>query len=439
MKSKLERAINNYNTALFKLEKAFSEQDIQSINERVFDVLISRDLIQIILKDRTKYSSRSLSTLAQLDSRLRSHSKIIAQVVSQLFEQKSIIPPSKEAWWWYLEIYEKPLNPFERYARFSNWYWFLFFYFILVSYLCFGITLRYITAIKIQIPTEITAAIIIGAIALIPYIPKLMTFLSDILDVLAGRIYSGILEKPLNNLLNNLPIPSDWRDKLTNNLPVIYLILVLLILSLIYSSLPMMAEVYNEYGVELYNHGQLDKSEIQLKRATVLEPSYPEPHYNLGIIYEKKLDYQRAKIEYQLAAKKNFSGAYNRLARLYILEDKYSRAITLLVEGLKYMRDVSDTEIEYAIHKNLGWVRLKQKRYEQAEAELRFAIDLNPKEASAHCLLAQTLEIQNYKEKALIQWENCLKYASIDNLDEDEWIGIAQQRLKVNNKGTLKN
>jgi uncharacterized protein HemY len=71
--------------------------------------------------------------------------------------------------------------------------------------------------------------------------------------------------------------------------------------------------------------------------------------------------------------------------------------------------------VRYSLFKNLGWVRLEQKRYEEAEGWLKGAIGLSqqPKAvkvvnpSSVHCLLAKVLERQ--KQSAMAEWQKCRK------------------------------
>jgi uncharacterized protein HemY len=113
---------------------------------------------------------------------------------------------------------------------------------------------------------------------------------------------------------------------------------------------------------------------------------------------------------------------------LYIRDRKYAEAVSLLLSRLNYIPENSP-EVRYAFLKNLGWARLKQQRYAEAETHLRDAIELNQTSASAHCLLAQVLEKQDAKKSALPVWETCLGYADGRNPDEDAWMDLARQRI----------
>jgi hypothetical protein len=44
--------------------------------------------------------------------------------------------------------------------------------------------------------------------------------------------------------------------------------------------------------------------------------------------------------------------------------------------------------------------------------------------------MAQVLDGQKRPDEALDEWNNCLKYASIQNVDEDSWIAMARIRLE---------
>ncbi|MEG4803070.1 hypothetical protein QUB63_24650 [Microcoleus sp. ARI1-B5] len=87
--------------------------------------------------------------------------------------------------------------------------------------------------------------------------------------------------------------------------------------------------------------------------------------------------------------------------------------------------------------KNLGWVRLEQGRYEEAQQTLQAAIGIaqNPKTikyidnpGAAHCLLAQVLDKQK-QASALEQWQKCCQLGSRLNPDEDTWLHLSHQNL----------
>jgi Flp pilus assembly protein TadD len=121
--------------------------------------------------------------------------------------------------------------------------------------------------------------------------------------------------------------------------------------------------------------------------------------------------------------------AYNNLARLNIINKAYSDAATLLISGLEI---VKDDRVKYDMLKNLAWARVSQSRFSEAETNARSAIDLDNSRAPGYCLLAQALEGSGDIQAALQPWNDCLKYANAHNPDEDNWIGMARQRLEAN-------
>lgn len=184
--------------------------------------------------------------------------------------------------------------------------------------------------------------------------------------------------------------------------------------------------IYNERGVDNYLSDQLPLVINNFTEALKLEPNFAETHYNLGVFYEDLRDFDRARSEYRLAMQDGLAAAYNNQARLSILEKDYAAAVDLLLKGLKLAKHNAE---KYAFWKNLGWVRQKQGRHREAKDCLISAIELEKEQASAYCLLAQTLDNLGEKTEAYVTWENCLRYASSYRPDEDAWIDLARQHL----------
>lgn len=185
----------------------------------------------------------------------------------------------------------------------------------------------------------------------------------------------------------------------------------------------------NNEGLKDHFNNDFTSAEAHYEWALFFQPSEPETHYNLGLLYEDQLDFERAQAHYQLAVEGNLDAAYNNLARLYIRDEAYNEAVYWLLYGLER---TSDDEVRYDMGKNLGWARLGLEQYAEAESWLRAAIQLRMQRAPAYCLLAQVQEGQKKKDEALKAWENCLKYADPRFPDEDEWIHMARLRLKEN-------
>jgi tetratricopeptide (TPR) repeat protein len=239
-------------------------------------------------------------------------------------------------------------------------------------------------------------------------------------------------QEGFDKLLEKLSIPKQYREeaKLASAL------LLSGILISIWFCLPLISNFYNRNGLKNYNERNLGEAEQDYLKAISLNADNMEAHYNLGNLYEEWQDLEKAKKEYQLAVAGNFPDAYNNLARLYIQEKKYPQTATLLSKGLLLAKEQNSLpEVRYSLFKNLGWVRLEQGRYEEAQQALQTALGIannleaaKLKPSAAHCLLAQVLDKQK-QPTALEQWQKCCQLGSRLNPDEDTWLHLSQEKL----------
>ena len=195
---------------------------------------------------------------------------------------------------------------------------------------------------------------------------------------------------------------------------------------------PNYAEVHSALGFLCQNRQDVECARREYEKAIALDPNLAIAHLNLGILCEDRQDWECASTAYQQAARNGLPAAYNNLARLRILQQDFDAAAELLSQGLQLAKDPNT---QYATLKNLGWAKLGQKRYFEAEETLRKAIELKGDRAPAHCLLAQVKESENQAQNALPEWENCLRYASRYNPDEAAWIDMARERLNAKGEG----
>lgn len=191
-------------------------------------------------------------------------------------------------------------------------------------------------------------------------------------------------------------------------------------------SLPQLSKFVNNRGLASYLEGRFSRAENAFQLARMLNPQNRATLYNQAWHCEEVRDFQCAREKYQMSAKLGLPAAYSNLGRLYIKDSDYDGAVDLLQKGLKL---ASQDPVKYALHKNLGWARLGQGRYQEAEAQLYEAIALDGDRASAYCLLAQVKEKLGDTQVALNHWSTCQEYGRSDDTDEDAWLGMARQRL----------
>ncbi|WP_242059328.1 serine/threonine-protein kinase [Nostoc foliaceum] len=167
-------------------------------------------------------------------------------------------------------------------------------------------------------------------------------------------------------------------------------------------------------------------------KAFKLKPDTWEARYGLGNFYEEQGRYDLAEQQYRLAIKYSNNQAMNavsNLARLKNLQEKYSEAAALALQGLNRTQN---REWQAGLYKNLGWARFKQQRYVEAEDYLQKSVKLDSERVDAYCLLAQTYEALGNLSKAKIYWEVCLLATS--SLPEvQEWRQQVLRRLLQKN------
>jgi len=187
---------------------------------------------------------------------------------------------------------------------------------------------------------------------------------------------------------------------------------------------------YNNMGVICQRQKDFACAKIWYDKALKLNPNNAVARYNLAGFYDDSGNFERAEVEYQLAAQSESSFAANAIsdwARVRILRGDTARAMALSLRGLQ---QTDNPKVKSALHKNLGWALWMETNYNEAEVHLRKAIQLNKQRTDAYCLLAQVLESQGKKEEALVEWENCLKHDSKNRVEVLTWQTMARQRLK---------
>jgi tetratricopeptide (TPR) repeat protein len=407
----LDSAINRYQQILTHIEQTAPNADA----EEIFQLLLVRDAVQDLLQKSESISTSLLFILTELDQRLeKQQTKILA--IEGYAHWRKTWQPLESAWWWHFS------SP-------SNHHWWT-----KLDWLWNGLTLVFLA---------ISVSLIVDGI------PRFLSGGLDTVSVLAVIIPSLLALLTSGSLT---PIGREARNYLLQKLGKSWCSLVSLLLSLILSLsliiihqffLDDFAVYFDNQGSNFYEEGQWEQALSNYQKAVALDPNYAQAHYHLGIVYEDLQQFDKAQTEYLLAVQQDKSPnslirlqAYNNWGRLLILEKKYTKAITPLLEGKNALdeKQVKTSEdfqkVKYALLKNLGWAQLELKNYSSAQSLLEEAIKFNPSKAPAYCLLAQVLQAQSQKEKALQNWTNCLTYADQRSPDEYLWLGIAREKEK---------
>ncbi|MEH1939227.1 MAG: tetratricopeptide repeat protein [Nostoc sp.] len=398
--SDLVSAVKQYELTLTALEAAATTHPSP---QQVIDVLMARDEVYAVRTAKTQTDKESLMMVISLDERLKKQSELITKLV-KLADWRAIVHPPVEAWWWFLE---PPTNQWDKF----DWLWSAGSVTLLTASLSLvvDISSRFLTGVPDTL----------GAFTITTQ--SVLTLLA------AGGALTKTGQEAIERLLISLNIPKHFQNEVKFG----FTLLLFLCLFSIRFYLPKIAIFYYNQGEKDYKANRLASAQSNYNRAIKLNPDDLKTHHRLGQLYERLQDFDRARAEYQIAVQGDFGKGYNNLARLYILDKKYPAAIALLKEAQLRTKDNQDKELQYGLLKNLGWALLEQKRYVDAENNLQEAINLTSDRAPAYCLMAQIRERQNDKKKAVLEWEKCLAYAFEYNPDEDAWISMAQQCLKV--------
>lgn len=468
--------VQRYCEALDAIENALKQPNSSPpSSEQFLELLIARQAIQVELINTPPTTKKSLlKKINQLDDRLRKQIDSI-QRSTQLANWRSNLNPPLEAWSWFLESLPKRWWDYD-----TIW---SFFSLVLLTF-----SLSLLVDISSRLwgggPDAIDA---VGTASII--VQSLIALLAG--GAALSKLGLGGLVKPIEQFLSYLRIPKRLWHEISLGLSI--LLFAFLFISHRHL-LPILSIKHNQSGENDYAKGQLLSAEYKYNRALKLNPNNGKAHYNLGRLYEAVQDFEPASKEYQLAAKGGYYKAFNHLAHLYssdgnYSDGNYSKAVAWLLKGLEknnngeedkkiqyslinklatlHIRDKkyfeasiwlekslklteNDLKKTYVINENWGWVLVeyldqgsyeddyKRRLYEDAynrlrknAHELEQVLKLSPQEgAFSHCLLAEVLEKRNSKKEATKQWEHCVTYGDLLDLDKGKWIERARQRWK---------
>lgn len=203
----------------------------------------------------------------------------------------------------------------------------------------------------------------------------------------------------------------------------------------LYLVLPVLARVCNNRGYALLQAGDLNGAQRAFARSTSIEPDYAVAFYNLADAHVAIGNYELAEALYQqaLAADRTFEWAYNGLGHVLVLSGEPERGIPVLYAGLQV---AEEDAVRSALWANLGWAYSATGSFGEAEIALQQALNLDPRDAAAHCALAQVSEALSAPgQEIAIHWENCLRYADESTQRGSELAMMARVHVEEREEG----
>ena len=430
--SLLDTALSDYESVLSSWQNSETPNGEQAVN-----ILTARDKVQKALGAENPVTPNLLERLVVLDNRLQENAALISQILD-LATYRNSLSVTPQEWWWNLDSTVES-DSSDKFA----WLW-------------KGARLS-VWTMNLGLLGTLATRFFSGASGLTEVLTIALPSILVLLQANNELTSSG--QEGFNRLFNRLKIPPYLYEQ-AKFIPTASLFGFLL---MIWFLQPQFSQNINREGRRAEEKGQLTNAEQSYLKAIALDSNNLDATYNLGNLYEELQNFDDARKYYIIAAKGGFPDAYNNLARLYILQNKYSEAVLLLKDGLALIEKKERQEqqqanvsndlnvVKYSILKNLGWAKFKQANYEEAQGFLLGAIGiasvpeiqsyiLNP--GAANCLLAQVLEAQK-SSGAVEQWRQCydlvnkrLAARNVRNAEEETWFSLAKQKLNLEKKST---
>lgn len=428
--SPLLDALKQYELALKLLNEAVKNSS--NVEAAALQVLTERDATQSCLVSASFIPADCLIELQGLDRQLREHRPVIVRSLN-LEQWRSLHNPPEHYWWWYFE----PLARFSWLEKRHPWLDRLDWLWTFLS--LFALTLAFTIVLN-------TLNRVVGeGLNTAGMLPVVIQILLTIAGGTAALTSKG--RDFIKSMMARLRIPKHYWAEASALLSGLVLAIVASIFTFY---IPQVATQRHAEGVAFYGAGQFDSALQAYQQAIALQPDFVAAHYSLGVLQEDLQRTEAAIAEYQLVTRSDpdsldkltWLRAHNNLGRLYILNEDYDAAWTVLeraknaITETDLSTDGMQTE-RYNLLKNLGWVWLEQGRLIEADESLLEALDLDPQRPAAYCLRAQVLEgLRPQDDPATVgdaeirqAWENCLVGDRKLQPEEAAWAALARERL----------
>lgn len=148
---------------------------------------------------------------------------------------------------------------------------------------------------------------------------------------------------------------------------------------------PSSPQNHNNLGDLYGRRGDLEKAVEEFKKAIKLKPNYADAYHNLANTYYQMGKFDLAEENYQRALEFNphLWQSYLNLGALYFAENKLDKAEGSLLQAIKINPQNPD------LHFSLGYVYFQEKKFDEAKKALNASLSLDPNHQKAKELLSK--------------------------------------------------
>jgi protein O-mannosyl-transferase len=212
---------------------------------------------------------------------------------------------------------------------------------------------------------------------------------------------------------------------------------------------------HNNFGMALFQKGQLDEAMAHFQTALRIDPNFIEARYNLGVALFQKGQVDEAMAQYQKALEinPNYAGAHNNMGTLLLQKGQVDEAMAHFQKALEASPNnaeahynlgdalvqkgrLDEAMVQYqkaleinsnlaAAHNNMGTIFLQKGQLNEAMAEYQKTLEINPNFTVAHCNLGLALFKMGQVDEAIAQFQEALRLKP-DYIDAQNNLAKAQ-------------
>ncbi|WP_223427785.1 tetratricopeptide repeat protein [Tateyamaria pelophila] len=168
---------------------------------------------------------------------------------------------------------------------------------------------------------------------------------------------------------------------------------------------PKYPDAHNNLGVTLKDQGKLDEAIASYQQALELKPDYAAAYYNMGTALKDQGKLDKAITSYQqaLQLKPDYASAYNNMGNALKDQGKLDEAITSYQQALQLKPDYASA------YNNMGIALKDQGKLDEAIASYQQALELKPDYASSYNNLGIALKDQGKLDEAIMSYQQALQ------------------------------